>query len=90
MAGVPESVAHVDGGQMTHEEVRDHLMTVSVDHDADSDSEHHHQLHLCSGGVAIPSEMSLNLTVAHGEGTTECLQYAPIHRSRTQLRPPIT
>ncbi|WP_348675852.1 hypothetical protein [uncultured Abyssibacter sp.] len=91
MAGVPEAVTHDAADAMTHEEVRDHVMTMQghVGDESGQSDDHQHHLHLCCGGVAIPSEAMLTLANEPHAPATEPDTDSPIRRSRTLLRPPI-
>ena len=92
MAGVPEAVVHGDGEHSTHEEVRDHVLTLSghTDGEAADADDHQHHLHLCCGGVALPSELQIALTVLADHAASESAVQSPVRRHQLLLRPPIT
>ncbi len=93
-AGIPEAVVH-DGpsGPQGHEEVRDHLLSVSVDLDehvsAAGEQEHQHHLHICGCGVALVSALELDWSAVASPVVLTRHVVAPIKRVDRLLRPPI-
>lgn len=93
-AGVPEAVVH-DGPLQPagHEEVRDHLLSISADVDehvsADGEQEHQHHLHICGCGVALLSALEMAWSTAVNPVVFTRQTVAPIKRFDRLLRPPI-
>lgn len=93
-AGVPELVVHTDpAGQSAHEEVCDHLLSVSAaadEHVTGDDAEHQHHLHICGCGVALVSALELGWSALIGYAVVPRQIMAPVDRGESFLRPPIS